>query len=95
MSIFSNVFVTFSENFSLSTARACPAGTDVSSAIFISKLPNILSSSFKSPHAFVCKFDLNELLQTTSARFAFVCAGENLHGFISYNFTFIPAFAIW
>ena len=94
-SMFSKIFVTFSENFSLSTANACPAGTAVSSATFISKLSNILNSSFNKPHAFVCKFDLNELLHTISAKFLFVCALENSSGFISYSFTFIPAFAIW
>ena len=87
--------VTIFENFSLSTAKACPAGTDVLSAHFIRSESNILNSSFKSPHAFVSKFDLNELLHTISAKFLLECAGENFSGFISYSFTFIPRFAIW
>ena len=40
------------------------------------------------------KFDLNELLHTTSAKFLLVCAGENFCGFISYSLTFIPLLAI-
>ena len=59
--------VTFSENISLSTANACPAGTLVSSAIFINNESNFLNSSFNRPHAFVSKFYLNELLHTISA----------------------------
>ena len=66
----------FSENFSLSTARACPAGTCVSSAVFINNESKYLSSSFNSPHAFVCKLDLKELLHTISAKFSFECASE-------------------
>lgn len=60
--------VTFLANISLSTARACPAGTDVMSAIFISNESILLNSSFKRPHALVCKFDLKELLHTISAK---------------------------
>ena len=41
------------------------------------------------------RFDLKELLHTISAKFSFVCAGEYLLGFISYNFTFIPSFEIF
>ena len=86
--------VTSFANFSLSTANACPAGTAVSSAVFIKSESNSLNSSFRSPHAFVCKFDLNELLHTISAKLLLLCAAENLFGFISYNFTLIPLFAI-
>ena len=62
----------FLEKTSLSTASACPAGTAVPSAVFISKESNILSSSFSKPQALVCKFDLKELLQTISDKFSFV-----------------------
>ena len=86
--------VIFSANFSLSTAKACPAGTATSSAVFIKSESNIRSSSFNKPQAFVCKFDLKELLHTISAKFLLLCAGENLLGFISYSLTFIPLFAI-
>ena len=86
--------VTNSENLSLSTAKACPAGTQVLSAHFISKESSKRSSSFNSPHAFVCRFDLNELLHTISAKFLFECALENFVGFISYSFTLYPFFAI-
>ena len=86
--------VTLLEKSALSTAKAWPAGTAVSSAIFISNESNILSSSFNNPQAFVCKFDLKELLHTISAKFSFECAGENFCGFISYNLTLIPFFAI-
>ena len=41
------------------------------------------------------KLDLNELLQTISAKSLLEWAGEYLIGFISYNFTFIPLLAIW
>ena len=92
---FSISSVTLLENSSLSTAKAWPAGTLVSSAILINNESNFLSSSFKSPQAFVSKLDLNELLHTISAKFLLECASENLTGFISYNFTFIPLFAIW
>ena len=87
--------VTFFENCSLSTASAWPAGTFVSSAIFISSESNFLSSSFSSPHAFVIKFDFKELLHTISAKSLLLCAGVCFCGFISYSFTFIPFFAIW
>ena len=86
--------VTNSENSFLSTASACPAGTFVLSAHLIRSESSCLSSSFSSPQAFVCKFDLKELLQTISARFLLLCAGEYFSGFISYKFTFIPLFAI-
>ena len=85
--------VTFFEKASLSTANACPAGTAVSSAVFIKSESNILNSSFNKPQAFVCKFDLNELLHTISAKSSLSCANENFFGFISYNFTFIPFLA--
>ena len=61
----------------------------------VNKESNLLNSSFNKPQAFVSKFDLNELLHTISAKFWFECASEYFIGFISYNFTFIPAFAIW
>ena len=93
--IFSNSSVTRLENCSRSTANACPAGTDTSSAIRIKRESNLLNSSFNSPQAFVCKLDLKELLQTTSAKFWLLCAGEYTVGFISYRFTLIPCFAIW
>ena len=93
--IFSNSSVTLLEKTSLSTASACPAGTAVSSAIFIKSESSILNSSFNRPQALVCKFDLNELLHTTSAKFWLLCAGEYFCGFISYSFTFIPLLAIW
>ena len=57
LSFFSSSSVTFLEKASLSTASACPAGTDTLSAIFISNESNLLNSSFKSPHAFVILFD--------------------------------------
>ena len=94
-SMFSKASVTFLENTSLSTAKACPAGTAVSSAILIRREFKLLSSSFKSPQAFVCKLDLKELLQTISAKLLLECAGEKLLGFISYNLTFMPLLAIW
>ena len=50
--------VIFSANLSLSTANAWPAGTLVSSAVFINKESNLLNSSFNNPQAFVTKFDL-------------------------------------
>ena len=81
--LFSISAVTFCANFSLSTAKACPAGTDVSSAIFINSESKMRNSSFNTPQAFVCRLDLNELLHTISAKSAFECAGENLYGFIS------------
>ena len=93
-SFFSNSQVTFLEKLSLSTAKACPAGTLVSSAILINNESNLLNSSFNKPHAFVSKFDLKELLHTISAKFSFECASEYFIGFISYNFTFIPFLAI-
>ena len=37
---------------------------------------------------------IKELLHTISAKFELLCAGENLLGFISYNLTSIPFFAI-
>ena len=79
----SNFLVISSENLSLSTANACPAGTATLSAVFIKSESNMRNSSFNNPHAFVCKFDLNELLHTISAKFILLCAGENLSGFIS------------
>ena len=69
------LFCYFFENCSLSTASAWPAGTFVSSAIFISSESNFLSSSFSSPHAFVIKFDFKELLHTISAKSLLLCAG--------------------
>ena len=86
--------VTFCEKISLSTARAWPAATLVSSATFIKSESNLLSSSFNNPHAFVKRLDLKELLQTISAKFLLECAGENFSGFISYSFTFIPCLVI-
>ena len=65
----SNFDVTNLENASLSTAKACPAGTDVSSAHLIKRESNLLNSSFKSPQALVIAFDLKELLHTISAKF--------------------------
>ena len=82
-------------NISLSTANAWPAGTAVLSAILISNESIALNSSFSNPQAFVCRFDLKELLHTISAKFWFACAGEYLFGFISYNLTLIPLLAIW
>ena len=55
----------------------------VLSAIFINNESKIRNSSFNNPQAFVCKFDLKELLQTISAKFSFECAGEYFTGFIS------------
>ena len=81
------------ENFSLSTAKACPAGTFVSSATLINNESSFLNSSFNSPQAFVILFDLNELLHTISAKLLLLCAGENFSGFISYSLTFIPLLA--
>ena len=88
------LFVMLSANFSLSTAKACPAGTEFSSAVFINNESSIRNSCFNKPHAFVILFDLKELLHTISAKFGFECAGENFLGFISYNFTFKPLLAI-
>ena len=64
------------------------------SAILISNESIALNSSFSNPQAFVCRFDLKELLHTISAKFWFACAGEYLFGFISYNLTLIPLLAI-
>ena len=72
-----------SENLSLSTANAPPAGTCVASAHLIMIESNILISSFKSPTALVTLFALNELEHTNSPKFSVLCAGVIFFGRIS------------
>ena len=61
--------VTASENFSRSTANACPAGTAVSRAIWISNEPARRISSFSSQGAVFSVSDFSELEHTSSANF--------------------------
>ena len=66
--IIENTDFIYLENSSLFTANACPASTLVLSAASITKLSNLLISSFSKPHAFVIAFDFKELLHTSSAK---------------------------
>jgi hypothetical protein len=77
------LFVMQLANFSLSTARAPPAGIFVSSATCIIKLPNLRISSFSKPTAFARSLPLKELEQTSSAKSFDTCAGDLKSGFIS------------
>ena len=77
------VIVVISENLSLSTANAPPAGTCVASAHFMIKESSILISSFNKPTAFVILLALNEFEHTNSAKFCVLCAGVIFFGRIS------------
>ena len=75
--------VIFLEKSSLSTAKAWPASTFVSSATFSVKEPKSFISCFNIPDALERLVDLNELEQTSSAKNLDLCAFENFIGFIS------------
>ena len=62
-------FVICSEKSVRSTAKALPAGTLVSSAVFKIKESKIRSSSFKIPTALFKALERRELEQTSSAKF--------------------------
>ena len=85
--------VTDAAKSSRSTARARPAGTAVASAVFMISESSRRISSFRSPTAEPMPLARRELLQTSSARCAELCAGLNLAGFISYNRTGHSRFA--
>ena len=87
-------FVTISENLSLSTAKAPPAGTRHALAHFKSKESKSLISSFRSPAALSILSALKEFEHTSSAKPLLLCAGENFFGFISISRTFIHLEAI-
>ena len=76
-----------------STARAPPAGTAVSSAQRIKRLPSCRSSSFSRPTAFSSPAARRELEQHSSAKSAVWWAGVNFSGFISRRVTEIPRWA--
>src|SRR5271165_1957563 len=84
------VSVTACENFSRSTASACPAGTAVCAAICISNEPARRISSFSSHGAVFSVSDFSEFEHTNSANCAVWCAGVERTGRISYNSTGTP-----
>ena len=71
------------ENLSLSTESAPPAGTLVLLAASTHTEESISISAFKSPAAELSRSAFSELEHTSSAKFSFLCAGENFFGFIS------------
>jgi len=77
------VSVTRRPKSSRSTARACPAGTEVSRAMSISRDPARRISSLRSQGAVFSLSDLSEFEQTSSAKSEVWCAGVERTGRIS------------
>ena len=86
-------WVTRSENFSRSTAKAPPAETLVSSAQAMVREDSIRISSFRSPAADPRREAFRELEQTSSAKPGYLWAGLYRWGFISKRSTPIPLWA--
>ncbi len=82
--------VTLPENSARSTARACPAGTEVSRAISSRHDPARRISSFSSQGAVFSLSDFSEFEQTSSAKWSVSWAGVLRTGRISNSSTATP-----
>jgi hypothetical protein len=78
-----------------STTSAVPPGTRASSATRSSSEPSARISVFSNPCALVGSTDLNEFVQTTSARRSVWCASVPRTGRISWSLTSCPRSASW